>query len=110
MTQRPNVVNYLYKNDIVFLYHKWAGIVAAGKVTSGVKADAAAYAHYRDLEWLTPKPLKSGGDPRAMSPGEIKAVLGHDFFWARTIKSPYLSKEESVKLLDALKHQIGLVT
>jgi len=104
---QSHVVNYLNKNDIVFLYHKWAGIVAAGKVISGVKADTREDANYRDLEWLTAKPLKVGGEPKAMSPGKIKDILKHDFFWARTIKTPYLSKDESDKLLEALINQIG---
>ena len=104
---QSHVVNYLKKNDIVFLYHKWVGIVAAGKVTSGVRVDSAEDAQYRDLDWLTAKPMREGGEPKAMSPGRIKEVLNHDFFWARTIKMPYLSKEESADLLEALIGHIG---
>ena len=100
-------VDYIYKNDIVFLYHKWTGIVAAGRIISGVKEDIEQDAKYRDLEWLTAKPLKSGEELKAMSAGKIKEVLGHSFFWARTLKCPYLSKEESDKLLKALIDQIG---
>ena len=102
-----HVVNYLNKNDVVFLYHKWVGIVAAGKVVSGVKVDAKDDASYRDLEWVTAKPARAGGDPKAMSAAKIKEVLEHDFFWARTIKSPYLSNKESKKLLQALQELLG---
>ena len=98
-----HVVNYLNKNDIAFLYHKGWGIVAAGRVVSGVKADTAEEAQYRDLEWLTAKPQKTGGDLQAMSAAKVKEVLEHGFFWARTIKYPYLSKAESEKLLKALQ-------
>lgn len=104
---QSHVVKYLKKNDIVFLYHKWAGVVAAGRVISEVRVDTAEDAQYRDLEWLTAKPAKAGGDPKAMPPGKIKEVLGRNFFWARTIKTPYLSKEESAKLLEALIGHIG---
>lgn len=104
------VVNYLEKNDIVFLYHKWLGIVAAGKVTSGVKTDSfkkengeVETVSYRELNWLTSKPARTTGNPKSMPAAEIKTTLGHNFFWARTIKSPYLSFEECKKLLTALQ-------
>lgn len=104
---QSHVVNYLNKNDIVFLHHKWAGIVAAGRVTSGVKVDKVKDAQYREVEWLTAKPSRVEGELKAMSPGMIKATLKHDFFWARTIKSPHLSKEESAILLKALIEVVG---
>jgi hypothetical protein len=104
---QAHVVSYLGKNDIVFLYHKGVGIIAAGKVISGVKEDADMKGKYRDLEWLTAKPVNGGGKLKAMPPKMIKKVLGHNFFWARTIKTPYLSKLESEKLLEALIRHIG---
>ncbi|MEW6584954.1 MAG: hypothetical protein AB1442_05005 [Nitrospirota bacterium] len=104
---QSHVVNYLNKKDIVFLYQKGAGIIAAGIVTSAVKADTVRDASYRDLKWLTSIPRKGSGDLKAMLPGKIKDILERDFFWARTIKSPYLSKEESDKLLKALIDHIG---
>jgi hypothetical protein len=104
---QAHVVSSLGKNDIIFLYHAWEGIVAAGKVTSGVKHDAKKEASYRDLEWLTAKPVKGSGKLNVMTPGEIKKLLGHDFFWARTIKVPYLTKSESENLLKALISRIG---
>jgi hypothetical protein len=104
---QAHVVSYLGKNDIVFLYHKREGIIAAGRITSGVKDDVYEGAKYHDLEWLTAKPVNGAGPLKAMSPRIIKKVLGHDFFWARTIKTPYLSKSESEKLLEALILHIG---
>ncbi|MFO0885904.1 MAG: hypothetical protein U0894_17250 [Pirellulales bacterium] len=104
---QAHVVSYLNKRDIVFLYHKWSGIVAAGMVTSGVKVDKAKDAQYRDLEWLTAKPCKVEGDPKAMAPSMIKETLNRDFFWARTIKSPYLTKADSDILLKALIEVVG---
>jgi hypothetical protein len=98
------IVHYLNKNDVVFLYHKNQGIVAAGRVAGEVKADGDETL-YRELKWLTATPTKD--NLKAMAPSEIKAVLEHNFFWARTIKTPYLSKQESEKLLEALIQKIG---
>lgn len=105
---QSHVVRFLHKNYVVFLYHKGAGIVAAGRVvTNVVKVDKAEDAQYRDLEWLTAKPLKAGGEPKAMPKAEIEKVLEHGFFWPRTIKYPHLKPEESKKLLEALIGHIG---
>jgi hypothetical protein len=104
---QSHVLSYLNKNDVVFLHHKWAGVVAAGRIVGGVKVDKANDANYRDMEWLTAKPQKAGGELKAMSPGKIKEALGHGFFWARTIKTPYLSKPESERLLGELIGHIG---
>lgn len=96
------VVRSLNKGDVVFLYHKGEGIIAAGEVRSEAKEDADQDALYCDLRWLTPKPTK--GKPYKFMPAwQIKQVMDRNFWWARTIKTPYLSKEESERLLAALK-------
>lgn len=103
---QQQIIHHFNRNDIVFLFHKYEGIVAAGRVMSDVKSDRKAWdAFYRDLEWLTPKPAKDGY--KAMPIIEINNILGHEFFWARTIKVPYLDKQETDKLLKALKQTIG---
>jgi hypothetical protein len=93
----------LAKNDIVFLYHSHQGIIAAGRVTSNkVREDAENEALFLPLEWLTSVP-KKGQPYQFMPPSKVNEVLGHGFFWARTIKTPYLSTEESAKLLEPLR-------
>jgi hypothetical protein len=102
-----HVVNYLGMGDVVFLYHKWEGIIAAGRVKSAVKSESSDINDetlYRDLEWLIPPPDRNSSHS-ALSAAEIKKVLGRNFFWARTIKTPYLSVDESDKLLEALRSQ-----
>ncbi len=102
-----SIVNYLGKNDIVFLYHKNQGIIAAGKViTNKVIADDGAEAIYHSLEWLSAKPMR-GMPIKFMPAWQIKEVLNRNFFWARTIKTPYLSTEESMTLLKALIEVVG---
>jgi hypothetical protein len=96
------IVHSFNKGDVVFLYHKGYGIVSAGEVKSNVKEDGPADAMYRDLKWLTPKPSK-GKTFKAMSVAEIKQVTGRSFYWAKTMKPPYLNKEDAACLLKNLK-------
>jgi hypothetical protein len=96
------IVYSFRKGDIVFLYHKGRGIVAAGEVKSDVKEDGAADAMYRELRWLTPKPEK-GSNLRAMPVSQIRHVTGRNFYWAKTMKPPFLKKEDAEHLLEHLK-------
>jgi hypothetical protein len=96
----------LGKGDIVFLYHKGAGIIAAGEVSSDVKEDIDKDALYCDLRWLTSKPTK--GTPYKFMPAwQIKQVMDRNFWWAKAMKAPFLSKEEAGKLLEALGTTLG---
>ena len=97
-----HVVEYLSKGDIVFFSHKWRGIVGAAEVTGSVKSEEPEE-KYRDVRFLTPVPKKEEGIRKAMSFGQVSQVTGKSFFWARTIKVPYLSRGEAEKLLDELK-------
>jgi hypothetical protein len=77
--------------------------VAAAKVKNGdVKKTADDSALYRDVEFLTPKP-KKGKTIQAMSFKKVSEVTGKNFFWARTIKVPYLSKDEATNLVNELQ-------
>ncbi|HTB79599.1 MAG TPA: hypothetical protein VK717_01800 [Opitutaceae bacterium] len=101
------IVHSLRKNDTVFLCHKNQGIIAAGKVaTAKVAEDSDADALYHTLEWLTSKPTR-GVPYKFMPVWQVKEVLDRDFYWARTIKRPHLSMDESTKLLAALVEIIG---
>ena len=96
------VVEYLSPGDIVFFYHKSVGLVAAGEVHGPVRQDGAEE-QYRDVRFLTPVPDRQTGLGRAMPPSEITKVTGRNFFWARTIKVPYLDREEALKLVAELR-------
>ena len=96
------IVYSFSKGDIVFLYHKGNGIVAAGEVKSNVKEDTSADAMYRDLRWLTPKPTR-GNVLKVMPVPQIKQVTGRNFWWAKTMKAPFLNKDEAAHLLEELK-------
>ncbi len=96
-------VEHINVGDIVFFSHRWSGVVAAAKVRLGrVRADDAEDALYRDVEFITPIPHR-GTDPKAMPFKSVKEITGKSFYWARTIKVPYLSISEAQKLVDKLQ-------
>ena len=56
-------------------------------------------------DFLTPVPARSG-DLRAMPPSMVSEVTGRTFFWARTIKVPYLTAEEAERLARELRQYL----
>lgn len=95
-------VEHLNPKDIVFFSQKWKGIVAAGEVTSPVRK-IGNDEQYRDIKFLTPVPNRQEGIKRYMSFSDVSQATGKSFYWARTIKVPYLSREEALRLLETLK-------
>ncbi|MCA9458346.1 MAG: hypothetical protein KC587_16890 [Nitrospira sp.] len=95
-------VEYVYPDDIVFFSHKWTGIVAAGRVKKGKIKSPDDQTLFRDVEFITPIP-KKGQAIKAMPFGKVSEITGKNFFWARTIKVPYLSKDEAGNLAKELK-------
>ena len=91
--------------DTVFYSHRWSGIVAAARVRSRVRADGSDTL-YRDVEFVTPVPQR-GTEPRAMPFGRVREITGRSFYWARTIKVPFLSKEEATRLVEELPRYLG---
>jgi hypothetical protein len=97
-----NVVDYLNPKDIVFFSHKWVGIVAAAEIV-GPARDGGPEERYHDVKFLTPVPTKDAGILKFMPFSQVSSVTGKSFFWARTIKVPYLNREEAQLLLAELK-------
>ena len=95
-------VEYVYPGDIVFFSHKWEGIIAAGKVKKGQVVAPDDETLYRYVEFITPIP-KEGSLIKAMPFKMVSAITGKSFFWARTIKVPYLSRDEAYDLAGKLK-------
>lgn len=94
-------VHHVHVGDIVFFSHKWCGLIAAAKVKGEVKAPDSETL-YRDVEFLTPIPSRQGGKLLAMPFSEVSSTTGKSFFWARTIKVPYLTKNEALELVEEL--------
>lgn len=98
-------VEYIHPGDIVFFSHKWVGLVAAAKVKNGPVRAPEPDTLYRDVEFITPIP-KKGEALRGMPFGMVSEVTGKSFFWARTIKVPYLTKDEAENLAGDLKRHL----
>jgi len=95
-------IEYIYSGDIVFFSHKFVGLVAAARVKKGEIKRPDDYTLYRDVEFITRIPQR--GEPiKAMTFGKVSEITGRSFFWARTIKVPYLSKAEAENLAIELK-------
>ena len=95
-------VKYIYPGDIVFFSHKWTGLVAAGRAKKSDIESPDEDQLYRDVEFITPIPKKDQTIP-AMPFQKVSEITGKRFFWARTIKVPYLTKEEAENLAKELK-------
>ena len=95
------VVEYLNPGDIVFFYHKGPGIVAAGVVSGPVRSEGDDE-RYREIRFLTPVPSRAAGIQRAMAAAQVSQATAKSFFWARTIKVPYLDRLEAQSLLSEL--------
>ncbi len=102
-------VRYVYLGDIVFFSHKWTGIVAAAKVKNGDIKAPDDETLYRDVEFLTPIPKKSESI-KAMPFSKVSEFTGKSFYWARTIKVPYLSRDEAADLANELKNYLETST
>ncbi|TXH95268.1 MAG: DUF91 domain-containing protein [Rheinheimera sp.] len=97
-----NSVAALHPGDLVFLSHPQLGVVGAAKVRKGNVKAVGTEELYRDVEFITPVP-KKGERIHAMPFGRVTEFTGKSFFWARTIKVPYLSKNEADQLLIELQ-------
>ena len=99
-------VEYVYPGDYVFFSHKYSGIVAVGKVKNGSIQSPDDSTLSRQVDFLTRIPKK--GEPiKAISFKKVSEILERSFFWARTIKVPYLSVDESKLLLEEVKKTVG---
>jgi len=98
-------INYLFPGDIVFFSHTGTGIIGAAKVKQGNVLKDGKDTLYRDVDFLTAKPVQ-GKTLKAVSFSEVSNILGKSFYWARTIKVPYLSIDEANALLRHVKSKL----
>jgi hypothetical protein len=98
-------VDRLRKTDIVLLYHKGYGVIAAGEVlsdktlTNVINNDE----RYKKLKFITPVPqTQIDIDNRSIPAPEISQLTGKSFYWASTVKAPYLSKQEAMTIIAEL--------
>ncbi len=91
-------VGYIHPDDFIFLSHRGTGIVAAGRVKGGnIEKSEEKDMWFRQVEFTTPIPVR-GPKICAMDFRKVSEITGKSFFWARTIKVPYLTREEAENL------------
>ena len=93
------------KGDYVLYYHKGWGIVGAGIITSSKPKEITSNEEmYMDVDLLTPQ-VENNDNLKYIPVSELKGLLNKNFFWAKTTKVPYLSIEESEKVVKRLKEK-----
>lgn len=96
--------------DIVLYYIKGLGIVAAGEICS--KTNQCEYhgsiEKYKMVKMITPINMpKNEGELKNITPADIKRLLNRNFYWASTIKTPFLDESQCKCLVDELKKLYG---
>ena len=61
---------------------------------------------YRAVKFLTPVPTKSGGINKFMPFSQVTSASGKSFYGARTIKVPYLTREETHVISTEVKNAL----
>lgn len=96
-------INSFNKGDYVLYYHKGWGVIGAGIIkTSSVGKNAEKKELYHTVDLLTPA-IKKESDIRCISASELCRLLDKNFYFASTIKSPYLSAQEAELVIEELK-------
>jgi hypothetical protein len=102
------VVDYLRRGDTVFYHQKLFGIIAAARITGAVPHEFELdEERYWDVQFLTAIPTAFTPPYTALSVSEIRETLGFNFFWARTLKVPYLDAKQTERLLHAVIQKVG---
>ena len=101
-------VHSFQKGDYVLYYHKGFGVIGAGIIkTSAVSENPLKEELYHTVELLTPQ-IKQESEIRCISAAELCSLLGKNFYFASTMKSPFLSVEEAELVIGELKKKYGM--
>lgn len=96
-------INSFNKGDYVLYYHKGWGVIGAGIIKTSTVGEVIAQDElYHTVDLLTPV-IKNEKDIRCISASELCNMLGKNFYFASTIKSPYLSAAEAEIVIEELK-------
>ena len=92
------------KGDFVFFYKKWYGIIAVGEIISDNPIDIENGKEQKVKMIVMPR-FAENGEYISIRPYHIKEILNKSFFFASTRKVPFLSKEDSLILIEKLKNK-----
>ena len=79
------------KDDYALFYSKGRGIIAVGQIVTDTPTEVGDE-KYHSVRMIVPENFN--GDVKALpalSPNEIKTILKRNFYWASTIKTPFLT-------------------
>lgn len=97
-------LNSFDAEDYAFYYVKGRGIVAAGEIISELSQTRETGESYKMVRMIVPEKLPvEEAQLREISASRLKEIMGHGFYFASTTKRPYLTEEESLKLIAELK-------
>lgn len=95
-------INSFNKGDYVLYYHKGFGVIGAGIIkTSAVGEDVQKEELYHTVDLLTPA-VKQESELRYITASELCSLLNKNFYFASTVKSPYLSAKEAELVVEEL--------
>lgn len=88
--------------DYVLFYSKGKGVIAVAKVKTNTKYIEAYDEKYREVEFVFPK--KGDIDnSKYISAKKLKELADHDFYFASTIKVPFIDEKLVMLIIDELK-------
>ena len=96
-----HAVEHVHPGDIVFFYHPGHGLVAAATVVGEVHPDGDGTL-YRDVEFVTPIPAR-GQELMAMPAQMVSEITGLNFFFAATLKKPFLVVDIANQVVEGLR-------
>lgn len=91
------------KDDYALFYSKGRGIIAVGQIVTDTPTEVGDE-KYHSVRMIVPENFN--GDVKALpalSPNEIKTILKRNFYWASTIKTPFLTGAQVEMLIRELK-------
>ena len=95
-------IDYFKKNDYVLYYHKGFGIIAIGQIISEKpQENKENKERFHKVKILTTK-IENEKEMKFLKPSEITQILEKNFYYASTVKKPYLTIEEVKSLEDEL--------
>lgn len=98
-------INSFLKGDYALFYSKGRGIVAIGKVISTSPTDVEDE-RYHKVEMIVPKAFEGNAKSlKSLSPSDIKLALNRNFYWASTIKAPFLTETQVEILIEKLEER-----
>ena len=91
------------KDDYALFYSKGRGIIAVGQIVTDTPTEVGDEKNH-SVRMIVPENFN--GDVKALpalSPNEIKTILKRNFYWASTIKTPFLTGVQVEMLIRELK-------